>query len=162
MPRRRSPRRRRRTRSGCAADRRDGCAADRRDCPPTVATAPPTVATAPPTVATAPPPTVAAAPPPPVAALRASAPAPRPRRALRIAGIAVGAVGLGLVGGGLGAALAADGVARDLNATDRAGGVFDPSQDRAYSVDRALAIGLFAGGAVLAATGAVLLIVSAR
>ena len=106
-------------------------------------------------------------PPPPVQpepapVVRAAAPVHRSHRGLRIAGIAVGVVGLGLVGGGVGAAFAADGVARDLNAADAAGAAFDPSKDRAYSLDRGLSIGLFAGGAALAATGAVLLIVSAR
>jgi outer membrane biosynthesis protein TonB len=86
----------------------------------------------------------------------------RPRRGLRIAGIVVGVVGIGLLGGGIGAAVAADDDARELNALDRAGGAFDPSKDRAYTVDRALSAGLFAGGALLAAGGAVLLIVSAR
>ena len=59
------------------------------------------------------------------------APAHPRRRALRIAGIAVGVVGLGFIGGGIGTAVAADGDARDLNALDRAGGAFDPSKDRA-------------------------------
>jgi hypothetical protein len=89
-------------------------------------------------------------------------PAPHPRRGVRIAGIAVGAVGLGLVGGGIGSAVAADGEARDLNSADQMGGAFDPSKDRAYSLDHALSIGLFAGGAAVAAAGVVLLIVSAR
>ena len=103
-----------------------------------------------------------APPPPSSAAVQASAAAPRRRRGLRIAGIGVGALGLALLGGGVGASVAANGVAGDLNATDRAGGVFDPAQDRAYGFDRALAAGLFVSGAVLAATGAVLLVVSAR
>ena len=111
--------------------------------PPTVAPAPAALTAAPPTV-------------------RASAPPPRPRRGLRIAGIVVGAVGLGLIGGGIGTAVAADGVARDLNAADRAGAVFDPAKDHEYSVDRALSAGFFTSGAILAAGGAVLVIVSAR
>ena len=108
----------------------------------------------------APPPPVVTAPPPTV---QASAP-PRHARhhGLRIGGIAVGAVGLALVAGGIGTAVAADGVAHDLNAADQAGAAFDPSKDRAYTLDHGLSIGFFAGGAVLAATGAVLLIVSAR
>ena len=110
------------------------------------------------------PPPSAAAPPPAVApvAVHTNAPAHRSRRGLRIAGIAVGVAGLGLVGAGIGTAVAADGVARDLNTADRAGGVFDPAQDHAYAVDRALATGFFVSGAALAATGAILLIVSAR
>jgi len=107
-----------------------------------------------------------ASPPPvqpePAPVVHAVAPVHRPHRGLRIGGIAVGVVGLGLVGGGIGAAVAADGAARDLNAADAAGAAFDPSKDRAYSLDRGLSIGFFAGGAALAATGAVLLIVSAR
>ncbi|MCU1279890.1 MAG: hypothetical protein JWM53_3436, partial [bacterium] len=90
------------------------------------------------------------------------APAHRQRPALRIAGITVGAVGLGLVGAGIGTAVAADGVARDLDALDRAGAAFDPSKDRAYGLDRTLSAVFFAGGAALAATGAILLIVSGR
>jgi tetratricopeptide (TPR) repeat protein len=111
-------------------------------------------------------PEVPAAPPPaqpePAPVVHAAAPIHRPHRALRIAGITIGVVGLGLVGGGVGAAVAADDMARDLNAADAAGAAFDPSKDRAFSLDRGLSIGLFAGGAALAATGAVLLIVSAR
>jgi len=124
----------------------------------------PAPAPTPPSAAPPMPPPAAAAPAPAVApvAVHASAPPHRSRRALRIAGIAVGVAGLGLVGGGIGTAVAADGLARDLNTADRAGGVFDPAQDHAYSVDRALATGFFVSGAALAATGAILLIVSAR
>lgn len=100
--------------------------------------------------------------PEPAPVVQAAAPSHRRHRGLRIAGVAVGVVGIGLVGGGVGAAVAADDMARDLNAADAAGAAFDPSKDRAYSLDRGLSIGLFAGGAALAATGAVLLIVSAR
>jgi tetratricopeptide (TPR) repeat protein len=125
--------------------------------PPTIESPPPSAPppAAPPAVA---PPPVEAAPPPTVTA---SAPH-RPRRGLRIAGVIVGVVGLGLLGGGIGSAVAADSDARDLNALDRTGGAFDPGKDHAYSVDRALAAGFFATGAVVAATGAILLIVSAR
>jgi hypothetical protein len=104
-------------------------------------------------------------PPPAVTppSLIAGAPPPhRPRRAMRIAGITVGVVGIGLVGAGIGTAVAADGVARDLDALDHTGGVFDPSKDHAYTVDRTLSGVFFAGGAAFAATGAVLLIMSAR
>ena len=97
----------------------------------------------------------------PVAVQATAPPHPR-RRALRIAGIAVGVIGVGLIGGGIGTAVVADGIARDLNAADRNGAAFDPSQDHAYSVDRALSTGFFVSGAALAATGAILLIVSAR
>ena len=118
----------------------------------------------------APAPTAPAAPvvtPPPAQVeptpiVHAAAPPHKAHRGLRIAGIVVGVAGLGLVGGGIGTAVAADGIARDLNRADAAGAAFDPSKDRAYSLDRDLSIGLFAGGAALAATGAVLLIVSAR
>jgi hypothetical protein len=94
--------------------------------------------------------------------VQATATPHRPRRALRIAGIAVGAAGVGLVVGGIGVAVAADGVARDLNAADASGAAFDPAKDRAYSTDRALSITFFAGGAALAAAGGILLILSAR
>jgi tetratricopeptide (TPR) repeat protein len=126
--------------------------------PPPVApsgVAPP-IAEPPPTVAPSP---VAAAPAPTVTT---SAPPHRPRRGLRIAGIVVGVAGLGLIGGGIGTAVAADGVARDLNALDRSGGAFDPAKDRAYTLDRGLSAGFFAAGAVCAASGAVMLIVSGR
>lgn len=119
----------------------------------------------PPPVAVAPTPAPAPVEPPPVVAppaVTTSAPAHRPRPALRIAGIAVGIVGLGLIGGGIGSAVAADGVARDLDTLDHTGGVFDPSMDHAYTVDRTLSAVFFASGAAFAATGAVLLIVSAR
>ncbi|HEX6838089.1 MAG TPA: tetratricopeptide repeat protein [Polyangia bacterium] len=95
-------------------------------------------------------------------AVQATAPPHQHRRALRIGGIVVGVVGVGLLGGGIGTAVAADGIARDLNSADRSGAVFDPSQDHAYSVDRALSTGFFVSGAALAATGAILLVVSAR
>jgi tetratricopeptide (TPR) repeat protein len=117
--------------------------------------------------ATEPPPTLAPAVEPapiasaPSATVAASAPH-RPRRGLRIAGVVVGVVGVGLLGGGIGAAVAANSDAQELNAIDRAGSVFDPAKDHAYTVDRALSAGLFASGAILAAGGAILLIVSAR
>lgn len=94
--------------------------------------------------------------------MQASAPPHPRRRALRIAGVAVGVIGVGLIGGGIGTAVIADGIARDLNSADRTGGAFDPAQDHAYSVDRALSTGFFVSGGALAATGAILLIVSAR
>jgi tetratricopeptide (TPR) repeat protein len=133
---------------------------------PAQRTPPPAV----PTVSEAPvePPPVVAPPPvepPPVVAppsVTTQAPAHRSRPALRIAGITVGVVGLGLVGAGIGTAVAADGAARDLDAIDQAGGVFDPSKDHAYTVDRTLSAVFFAGGAALAAAGVVMLIVSAR
>ncbi|MGZ3442413.1 MAG: tetratricopeptide repeat protein [Polyangia bacterium] len=136
--------------------------------PPTPAPSPVAPATAsdlPPTAATSPTPPPPVEPPPPAVvapSLAASAPPQRPRNALRIAGITVGVVGLGLVGGGVGTAVAADGVARDLSTLDHAGGVFDPAKDHEYTVDRTLSAVFFASGAALAATGAVLLIVSGR
>jgi tetratricopeptide (TPR) repeat protein len=132
--------------------------------PPPPPVAPPPASEPPPAAATSPTPPPPVEPPPAVVApsLAASAAPHRPRRALRIAGITVGVVGLGLVGAGVGTAVAADGVARDLSDIDHAGGVFDPSQDHEYTVDRTLSAVFFAGGAALAATGAVLLIVSAR
>ncbi len=124
--------------------------------PPPVAPQPPaTVAPQPPP---APAPAVTALPP----AVHASAPPRHGHRGLRIAGITVGIAGLGLVGAGIGTTVAADGVARDLNAIDRSGGVFDPSKDSAYSLDRGLSAAFLSGGAALAAAGAVMLIVSAR
>ncbi len=122
--------------------------------PPAIESPPPS---APPSAGAAVVPPLSATPP----TVTASAPH-RPRRGLRIAGAVVGVVGLGLLGGGIGTAVAANGEANDLNALDRAGGAFDPGKDHAYSLDRALSAGFFAAGAVVAATGAVLLIVSAR
>lgn len=84
------------------------------------------------------------------------------RRALRIAGITVGIAGVGLLGGGLGAAFAADSTARDLDRLDQSGGLFDPGKDSAYHLDRTLEGVCFGVGGALAATGIVLLIVSAR
>jgi tetratricopeptide (TPR) repeat protein len=130
---------------------------------PPEGTQPPAVSEPP--VAAAPLPAPAPVEPPPVVAppsVTMQAPAHRPRRGLRIAGITVGVVGLGLVGGGIGTAVAADGVARDLDAIDGSGGVFDPSKDHAYTVDRTLSAVFFGGGAALAAAGVVMLIVSAR
>jgi len=109
--------------------------------------------------------------PPPVVVAPANAPASAtvhataPRRAhtgLRIAGITVGLVGLGLVGGGIGTAVAADSAAKDLNAADQAGDFFDPSKDRAYTLDHALSIGFLVSGSALAAAGTILVIASAR
>jgi tetratricopeptide (TPR) repeat protein len=122
----------------------------------------------PPPPPTATPPSAAAPPvapvvvPPPAPSVVASAPRHPHRRGLRIAGVVVGVVGLGLVGGGVGETFAADGAARDLNALDRTGGAWDPSKASAYSLDRALSTGFFAAGAALATGGAILLIVSAR
>jgi tetratricopeptide (TPR) repeat protein len=125
--------------------------------PPEPAPSPPSPPVAAPEPAPEPP-SVASTPP----AVRASA-APRlMHRGLRIAGVTIGVVGLGLVGGGIGTAVAADGLAKDLNAADQAGAVFDPSKDRAYSLDRALSIGFLVSGCALTATGAILLVVSAR
>ena len=123
--------------------------------PPQEPIAPPV----PPPPAAEPAPAVAAAPPPTVTATAA---AHRPRRGLRIAGIAVGVLGIALIAGGLGSAVAANGLAQDLNAADAAGAAFDPAKDRAYSVDRTASIALFAGGGAVTAAGAILLIVSAR
>jgi tetratricopeptide (TPR) repeat protein len=127
---------------------------------------PPAAESAGPEVTTPPPSSPQPEPPPPVAvvappSVQASAPR-RPRRGLRIAGITIGVVGLGVVGAGIGTAVAADGVARDLNALDRSGGAFDPSKDRAYTIDHTLSAAFFGAGAALAAGGAILLIVSAR
>lgn len=116
----------------------------------------------PPAPSEAPPPVAAVVAPAPSTAVTASAPRPRHRRGLRIAGVVVGVLGLGLVGGGIGTAVAADSAARDLNALDRAGGAYDPSKASAYSLDRALSTGFFASGAALAACGAILLVVSTR
>ncbi len=110
-------------------------------------------------------PAAAAAPTPaPVAAtpsVQTSAPRPR-RRALRIAGITVGVIGLALVGGGIGSAVAADHDARALDALDTSGAPFDPAKDHAYTVERTASTALFASGGVVAAAGIVLLVVGAR
>jgi tetratricopeptide (TPR) repeat protein len=108
------------------------------------------------------PPPVAVAPSPSPTIQVSAAPPRRSHRALGIAGVTVGIVGLGLVGGGIGTAVAADGLAKDLNAADQSGAAFDPAKDHAYTLDHSLSIGFLVGGAALAATGAILLIVSAR
>ena len=125
------------------------------------ATPAPVVAPAPVAVPATTAPTPAAAPLVPAApSLRAAAP-PRPRRrALRIGGLICSVAGAGLLAGGVGTAVAANRAARDLTSLDGSGGVYDSAKDRAYVLDRDLSIGLFAGGAALAATGAVLLIVA--
>jgi tetratricopeptide (TPR) repeat protein len=87
---------------------------------------------------------------------------PAGRRSLRIAGLTVGAVGVGLVGGGLGFALVADSNARDLNNLDRMGGVFDSAKDSAYGTDRALEAAFFAVGGAAVVTGVVLYVVGRR
>jgi tetratricopeptide (TPR) repeat protein len=86
----------------------------------------------------------------------------RDRRGLRVAGIAVGALGVAALGGGLGAALAADGTARDLTNLDRAGGTFDPAKDSLYGSERGLEIGLLTVGAAATATGVTLLVLGRR
>jgi hypothetical protein len=88
---------------------------------------------------------------------------PRPeRRPIRIAGLTLGAVGLGLVGGGVAFTVLADSNARDLTALDRMGGVFDGSKDSAYATDRVLAGVFFGVGGAAAATGIVLYVVGRR
>jgi hypothetical protein len=89
-------------------------------------------------------------------------PPPRDRRGLRIAGLTIGSVGVALIGGGIGFAFIADSNARDLNALDRAGGVFDSGKDSAYTTDRALEATFFAVGAAATATGVVLYVVGRR
>ncbi len=109
--------------------------------------------------------------PPPVAPIAtASAPpsvslAPPPRRdrrGLRIAGLTIGSVGVALVGAGVGMTFLADSNARDLNALDRMGGVFDAGKDSAYTLDRALEASFFAVGAAATVTGVVLYVVGRR
>jgi hypothetical protein len=84
------------------------------------------------------------------------------RRALRIAGITIGIAGVALLGGGVGAQVAADGNARELNRLDQTGGPYDPDKLAAYTRDRSAAGACFGVGGALAATGIVLLAVSAR
>ncbi|HEY7957271.1 MAG TPA: hypothetical protein VII38_18320 [Polyangia bacterium] len=90
----------------------------------------------------------------PAAALR-----PKRSRALRIAGLTLGIAGVGALGGGLGAALAADQTARELNALDRNQGTFDGAKDDRYGIDRGLEGALFGVGAALSVTAIVLLVV---
>jgi tetratricopeptide (TPR) repeat protein len=127
---------------------------------PAPPTPPPDVA--PPATSASPAPIASPAPSAPSTSAHAIGRPRPPRRALRIAGIAVGAGGVTLLGGGIGAAVVADGTARDLNGIDRAGGVFDATKDSAYSRDRALEAAFLASGAALAATGVVLLVVGSR
>jgi tetratricopeptide (TPR) repeat protein len=83
-------------------------------------------------------------------------------RPLGIAGIVVDAVGLALLGGGLGAALAADQVARDLNRLDQTGGTFDPNKDRQYSIDRAAEYSCLTLGGVSLVGGTILVALGSR
>jgi tetratricopeptide (TPR) repeat protein len=96
------------------------------------------------------------------AAVRTSAPPHHAHRGLRIAGVTIGVVGLGLVGGGIGTAVTADGLAKDLNAADQAGAVFDPAKDHAYTLDRALSIGFLVSGCALTTSRMAPAAVSAR
>jgi tetratricopeptide (TPR) repeat protein len=132
----------------------------RRSPPPT---APPPSALPP----TAPPPEAAAVPANAAPGPRVGPPAVRAtthrhRRALQIAGITLGIAGVGLVGGGIGAAFAADNTARELNRLDQSGAPFDADKDAAYGRDRALEGAFFGLGGALAITGVVLLSVGAR
>jgi tetratricopeptide (TPR) repeat protein len=128
-----------------------------RTAPPPAPPAPP----APPPAVTTP---VAPAPAPaPAVTLEVAKPAPhRLRRAERISGIVVGSVGLAIAGAGIGYAVDADHTARDLNAADRAGGLYDPNRDARFATDRKIEAAFLTVGAAFAVTGAVLLIVSAR
>src|SRR5438477_112897 len=56
----------------------------------------------------------------------------KPRTGLRIGGIVLAAAGVGLVGGGIGAAVQADSAVKDLNQLAQSGGTFDPAKDDAY------------------------------
>jgi hypothetical protein len=99
----------------------------------------------------------------PAAAVNPTVRRPRPeRRPMRIAGLTLGAVGLGLVGGGVAFTVLADSNARDLTALDRMGGVFDGSKDSAYATDRVLAGVFFGVGGAAVATGIVLYVVGRR
>jgi tetratricopeptide (TPR) repeat protein len=102
---------------------------------------------------------------PPAAAVQGQVQAPAARahhRGLRIAGLTLGIAGLGLLGGGIGAAVAAESNARDLNALDHAGGVFDASKDSAYTLDRTLEASFLSVGGALTGTAIVLLVLGAR
>jgi tetratricopeptide (TPR) repeat protein len=84
------------------------------------------------------------------------------RRALRIAGLTVGVAGLAFLSGGIGASVSANDLAGQLNRLDQTGGMFDPGKLADYDRDRAAAGACFGVGGALAATGIVLLAVSAR
>jgi tetratricopeptide (TPR) repeat protein len=135
---------------------------------PPPSTAPPPVSAPPPPFAVTPappvepPPVATAAPPPAAPSLRAEAPAHHRQHALRIAGVTVGAIGLACIGVGIGMAVDASATADRINAADASGAAFSSADDRAYATDRGVSAGFLAGGAAFAATGAVLLIVSAR
>jgi tetratricopeptide (TPR) repeat protein len=107
-------------------------------------------------------PVVAPVAPAPSAVVAAPRPPKKRGRALQIAGITVGIVGLGLAGGGLGAAVLADDAARDLNTLDRNGGVFDSAKDDRYHLDRALEGALLGVGCALVVTGVVLVAAGSR
>src|SRR5581483_11913598 len=88
---------------------------------------------------------------------------PRPeRRPMRIAGLTLGGLGLGMLGGGVAFAVVAGSRARELAALDRMGGVFDGAKDSAYSTDRLLEGVFFGVGGAALATGIVLYIVGRR
>jgi tetratricopeptide (TPR) repeat protein len=113
------------------------------------------------------PPLPSPAPPPPQASTPPSITQPPPppppkRRGVQIAGIVVGVLGIGMIGGGAGATVAANNVATELNNLDRNGGTFDPAKDDLYKLDRALAGTFFGLGAAFAVTGIVLIAVGSR
>ncbi|MDB4967645.1 MAG: TonB-dependent receptor [Myxococcales bacterium] len=104
--------------------------------------------------------TTTAAPAPAVVAERATP--TRQKKRLRLGGIVLAVAGVGLVGGGIGTSVLANGAVNDLNKLDQTGGAFDPSKDDAYKLDRTLSAVFFGVGGALVATGIVLVIVASR
>lgn len=98
----------------------------------------------------------------PAVATVVSSPAPRSRRDLLIAGGVVGAVGLGLVGGGIGTAFLAAHDRDALTALDQTRMPFDPAIDDSRKTNVAVSATLFAVGGAAVVCGSVLLGIGRR
>jgi len=98
----------------------------------------------------------ASAPPPVATEDRAKA------RTLKVSGLVVGIVGLGLVGGGIGVGLIAKKAGDDISAADTNHQPFDPAKYSTYQNDQIVAGVLIGVGAAAVVTGTVLAIVGVR
>ncbi|SRR5258706_11844240 len=111
-------------------------------------------------------PAPAPAPAPPVARQPApdlsARPAPPRRRAVRIAGITVGAVGVAMLAGGIGASVAANSAGSDLTQDARAMRPFDSDKFQSGERAQAGATALYVLGAAAVVGGAVLLYLGYR